>query len=375
MEHLSRNHLTSLNMSGEIYWIDDKEGAFPEGAIKDHLEAICGATIRQFIASHDTLDKVLATLDQGAHVSLIVLDYWLANLPRENDPANGSKTEFGSAWAAALRAARPELPIVGVTSESLEDIPDSQKSQFLQLMNREKIFDFNHDSDLKALIDGFPRVYGLWTAAKREPEHDSKLPGREVVDISEIVNLISSPEDTAGYLATVLPEFAKQPWDQETPHEFSRWVLEVLLGRPGFLLDDLELATLLGLKKEGFHKISESFRDALYSGVFASSDRPLWWVSLIRPIFAAITENQPSGPIRRHREKLLIALLKEVDATLLSRPYPDDDLLRIPDCVAFSDEQRIPEHRVQACSEDTVIDPLESPPIGFEARRLWKPAE
>jgi hypothetical protein len=362
-------------MSGKIYWIDDKEGTFPTGALKDQLEEACDAGIEPFIANHSTLDDVRGKLEQGADVKMIVLDYWLANLPREADSSNGGKTEFGSAWAAALRADRPELPIVGVTSESLGDIPDSQKSQFLQLMDRRKIFDLKHNNDLRALLDSFSIVYSLWSAALDHVASEAKLPRRQDISISTIEGLLRPPKSTAGYLATALPEFVKQPWDQETPHEFSRWIIEVLLCRPGFLADDLELATMLGLTPLGFEKVAEKFSDALYDGVYASNDRPRWWVDSIRPIFYTIIGYELSGPMRHHRDKLLGALSINVEPSFLSRAYPDDDLSKIPDCVAYSDDQRLLEDRIQARCEDTVTDPLESPPTGFEARRLWKPAE
>ena len=362
-------------MSGIIYWIDDKPGAFPQNAIKKRLELACDAEIENLQANHGTLDEILNSLDARNDVKLIVLDYWLGNLPRTADPDSFTKTEFGSAWAVTIRAAHSSVPIVGVTSEDLADVPDSQKSQFLRLLNREKIFDGSHDHELKALIEGFPKIYQVWESAKPSALKEPRLPGKVKIDQNIIVSLLRPPQASADYLKIALPEFAKQDWDQETPHQFSNWIIEVLMARPGFLADALELATLLGLSEKGLKMIASHFDKARYIGAFASEDQLLWWVSPIRSITLEIIGKSLSGPLRSHREALLSACNVENNVDYLSKAYASKHLSTIPDCVAFADDQRILSKRVQACSENTVSDPFESPPIGFEARRVWRPVE
>lgn len=358
-------------MNGEIFWIDDKGGLFPTGAAKERIEEACDAVIRPIEASQETLDEVLASLAHGVAVKLIVLDYWLANLPKENGDAAGTKNEFGSTWAAALRAEHPEVPIAGVTSETIGDVPDSQKSQFLQLLNRDKILDELHDSDLRSLIDGFPKVYSLWMGGKHELASNKRIPMKVNVESSTIVQLLVPAEGTKDYLESVLPEFAKQPWDKETPHEFSRWVIEVLLRRPGFLFDSLEVATFLGLDEAGFRLVASLFDRAKYTGVYASENRPRWWTNQIRPVFTEVIGQQMEGALREHRMKLL-SLAGITDAQFLSKAYTLEDTTEIPDCVAFDDETRQMEKRVQSRIRDTEIDPQENPPLGFEARRIWR---
>lgn len=358
-------------MSEEIYWIDDKEEALPPGAIKENLENVCGAKIRTFIAKHRTLDEVVALLDENHNVKMIVLDYWLANLPR--DPDRGAvKTEYGSAWAGTLRAAHPELAIVGVTSETISHIPDSQKSQFLQLLSREDIFNEIHDANLSALIEGFPRIYQLWIAARKVPSDGAKIPEKVSVPLPSILGLLSPPQETSDYLVSAFPEFSKQEWDQETPHEFSLWVIDVLQGRPGFLVDPIELATLLGLSISGLEQVESYFEDARYTGIFASDDRKRWWTEGIRPRFEKALGREAEGPMRMHRLELLEVVGMAADSKNLSLAHGVTDNTIIPDTVCFADEERIMADRVQALRSHTAIDPIESPPSGFEARRIWK---
>jgi hypothetical protein len=369
MEHLPRSYITALNMSGEIYWIDDKTGKVPEGAIKDRIEAVCGATIRDFKATQGTLDEILTRLSKEDAPKLIVLDYWLSSLPNDKDA--GTRTEYGSTWAAELRADYPQLPIVGVSNESIKDVPDNRKSQFLRLLDHDQVFDGKHDCNLRALIDGFPEVFGMWSSVAKAQPDPPALPSRMSVPEARIVELFKSDPGSQSDLLAILPEFSKQPWDEETPHEFSRWIIDSFMGRPGFLYDSLEVATLLGLSEKGFDSVRGKFDEALYVGIYSSNDLPRWWVDRVRPIFLRILEADISGPMRLNGKLLLESLGLKAEPELLSLAHPGDDRDAVPDVVAFADEQRILSNRVQARMADTEADPLESPPLGFEARRIW----
>ncbi len=57
-----------------------------------------------------------------------------------------------------------------------------------------------------------------------------------------------------------------------------RWV-DHLLDRPGFLLDNVWSATLLGLNEVGFQRVADEFEKAKYAGVFTRPDEPRWWSS------------------------------------------------------------------------------------------------
>lgn len=356
-------------MSGAIYWIDDKSEMFPSEAVRDRIAAKCNSELVLIDAKPETTARIHNERRAGADHELIVLDYWLGNLSRPEGEER--RIEFGSSWAAILRADHPSLPIVGVTSETINDIPDSHKSQFLQLLERKNIWDERHDSDLRALIIGFPAVYELWKKRRKEPMGPSGIPEKVSVELQAIIQLLSPPEAIAGYLESALPEIAKQPWDQETPHEFSRWVIDILLGRPGFLFDSLEAATFVGLTQEGFDLVAARFDKAKYSGVFASDDRPRWWANQMRPVFTEIIGTPITGPVREHRAKL-IEVLDVLEARFQSKAYTLEDGEDIPDCVAFDEGSRQMERRVQARIQDTEIDPQENPPPGFEARRIWR---
>jgi hypothetical protein len=65
----------------------------------------------------------------------------------------------------------------------------------------------------------------------------------------------------------------------------ARWILNVLMRRPGFLYDTLEVSTLLGLTERAFiEKVQSQFEQARYNGPFKTKTRPLWWASALTEI-------------------------------------------------------------------------------------------
>ena len=56
---------------------------------------------------------------------------------------------------------------------------------------------------------------------------------------------------------------------------------------------------------------------------------------------------------------------------MFSRCYGNTDRNCIPDVVAYKDERYDPLNRVQALSSDTKLIEADSPPMGFEQRRVF----
>ena len=57
---------------------------------------------------------------------------------------------------------------------------------------------------------------------------------------------------------------------------------------------------------------------------------------------------------------------------LLARAHGRKLSDEVPDCVAYRDDQREEDDRVQALFEDTHVDDRDAnPPFGFEARRVF----
>jgi hypothetical protein len=98
-----------------------------------------------------------------------------------------------------------------------------------------------------------------------------------------LIDALGAPDIDRSSLSTILPqEFESHFVHGTSPHRTAKWVLDVLIERPGFLYDGLHTATLLGLSKSAFtQKVAHLFDEALYKGPFATKSQPRWWASLI----------------------------------------------------------------------------------------------
>jgi hypothetical protein len=164
-------------------------------------------------------------------------------------------------------------------------------------------------------------------------------------------------------LIDCIPGEFKSPWDQGTPHAFARWIWHTLMGRPGFLYDWLEVSTLLGLKQEGLSKLTKLLSKCKYAGAFASASRPRWWVSKVRQQVREITKAKPTEPLWELGRKLVD------DKNLFSKCHGASGRDIVPNVVAFSDGRL--QKRVQTRIEDTEPLSTDTPPLGFEQRRVF----
>lgn len=174
----------------------------------------------------------------------------------------------GSGLAHLLRLQLPFTPIVCVSAQKLnsDDFNMEDLSEYTYLFALGSLPELSQQERLFSIAQDFRRLcFG------------PKTPVR-----AHVVQALLSPASDREALLSVLPdEFESEYVHGTTPHRISRWILNVLMARPGFLWDSLNAATFIGLTEQGFLKCSDHFESALYSGPFATQTQPLWWASAI----------------------------------------------------------------------------------------------
>lgn len=342
----------------EIWWIDDDPARFrtlARGRIErpSHptLKGRRGAKLIPKKLSNEEESKALhLALSEARRTKtlphLVIIDQIL------NRKEGGF--DRGSTLAVSFRAEAPTVPAVGVTAASLKDIAELQKDQFIEFFCLDDLQSGARVPDLFAIADGFAMVIR------------AKIGGKIAAkNLESIFRIIGCPIEDRPFLGPCVPSELANAWDQETPHIFARWVWHTLIGLPGFLYDELQIATLLGLTEAGFLRITEKLSDCVYNGVFASAARPRWWVSAVRKRVRDLTHAEITTPLWKAGREIL----GPRQSRYLSKCYSMRSSDCVPDVVAFVDELR--RRRVQAKSEHTELAP-EIPPVGFEPYRLFK---
>lgn len=247
---------------------------------------------------------------------------WIANSPNlimlDHNFSKVQKRLFGmhgSALAHLLRIQLPKTPIVCVSGQRLDsdDFNAEDISEYTYLFDVNQI---NSESDLETLF-AIAKDFHLLCF----PE---KVPVRHA-----LVDALKAPEADKQALISILPEEfeAELVVHSTSPHRIARWVLNVLMKRPGFLYDALETATLLGLTEAAFlTKIKPRFEDARYCGPFATDTRPLWWTSkLTEVLYAALPEHAvlPSQEAGRRFAEIVEDDFSRCGVTNEHTPAPD----------------------------------------------------
>lgn len=342
-----------------LYWIDDTHDDRnpPNKGAKLRLEQGLNVSLDvRSIGNRDQFDKFLPTIDPKKTCG-VIMDYQLSKVGENGQMA------YGSTWAAEIRAAYNTVPVIGISHERPADIPVLRLESFLAFFPREELIGAKPPfKNIASLLKGYSQVCQSMVDMKTKS------------GVERMAELISSPITIAEQVKAAIPTQLRGLWDAETPHVASRWIWHELQGRPGFLFDELGLATHLGLKTSGLARVIGKFDATRYRGTLASDDRPRWWVTGIRPIFEKIVGDKTIGPISDSRDKLLSAfrIPKSERATMLAVAYPRKSTSEIPDCVAYKDDEREENDRVQALGTETILDERDSNlPFGFEARRIY----
>jgi len=260
----------------------------------------------------------------------------------------------GSSLAAVIHDNHPEIALVGMTGDDAA-VEELQKSKFIDFYQRNEIATGDCIPDLYAIADGYETLTHFFGSGKAA----SAIPS----GICQFVKCPKSDEDT--FVASI-PGTFKSPWDTGTSHTFARWIWNDLLHRPGLLYDALEVATLLGLKLQGLPLIEKHLEKCRYSGIFASSHGPRWWVSLVRDEIRKLTKANMSQPLWELGRTLAGG---DKHKALFSKCHGRPNSSEAPTVVAFSDGTK--RTRVQAAMADTIPVETDSSSSGFEQTRQY----
>jgi hypothetical protein len=298
-----------------------------------------------------SVEQVLVDIDQarktGELPNLIVVDQMLTL------SSSGGVIQKGSSFAVTLRDRNPKnslIPLVGVTGAPLSEVAELQRRQFIEFFPRDDLQSGARVPDLYSIADGFAALLSEYYKASSRP-----------ISSKSFLRLFDTPEEDAPLLLNCIPGEFKSVWDEGTPHEFAQWIWHTFMARPGFLYDDIETSTLLGLNQDGFSRLWKQLVQCRYDGAFASAGRVRWWVSKIRQKTRELTRAVPTDPIWTLGRQL-VGDKSQFFSKCLGMPVED----AVPNVVAFADGTL--RKRVQTRLE--YAEPLEtdSPPLGFEQR-------
>jgi hypothetical protein len=340
-----------------IWWIDDDPKRF-KGSARQRIENPSHPALKGRRAARLEFKEV-ATDDQSIELYNELLQAKrskaLPNLAIIDQILNRKEGGLrrGSTIAVSFRAEAPTLPAVGVTAADLSEIAELQKDQFIEFFCINDLQSGKRVPELFAIADGFSRLIAS------KPRSESILKRRRA-----ILDLLDCPKEDRDFLSTCLPGEFIEVWDDETPHALARWIWQTFVGRAGFLYDDLELATLVGLRETGLELIAQHLEGCEYKGVFASPARRRWWVSKIRNKIRAETAAVVTDPLWQLGRKLV----GDRNGRYFSRCHGIKQKC-VPDVVAFEDGLR--RQRVQARSDDTEVLKSDTSPIGFEQHRVF----
>jgi hypothetical protein len=256
----------------------------------------------------------------------------------------------GSALAHLLRVQLPGTPMVCVSAQNLNsaDFSAEDISEYTYLFDVNRL---NNEDSLEILF-----AIAQDFATFRFPE---KEPVRHL-----LVDALLPPEGDKSALLNVLPEEFEGTFVHSTsPHRMARWVLNVLMSRPGFLVDTLEAATMLGLTEEGFaRKVKQYFGPARYSGPFATETRPLWWASALPDaLYEVVPDHVTLVPTEAGRR------LPGIEESDYSRCAVTGEHSPPPDVVAFTDATAS-ERRAVRYSYTEPLSEEASSQLGFSTR-------
>jgi hypothetical protein len=250
-------------------WIDDHPSRIDKWkpvfeAGPEHKEM--SAQIEAFPIQEDLLPALQSWVIENADhpPSLFIVDHNLQQAVKR-----GGLNLKGSSLAHLLRLNFPRIPIVCVTGQEI----NSNSFDWEDLSEYTQVFPFAELNIAKHL----ELIFAIASDYKKICLEHSRHVRRDIVEV------LSPPEPDKESLFAILPEeFESNVVHETTPHRIARWILNVFMERPGYLLDGLGAATFVGLTQQSFERIAtERFPSAAYKGPFATSARTLWWASAL----------------------------------------------------------------------------------------------
>jgi hypothetical protein len=309
----------AVTIKFRFVWIDDnaeRAGSF-KGALDGSLRGASVETALEVIQVKETLlEDLNARVEEwtSAPPNLIMLDHSFATVPKRLFDLHGS------ALAHLLRIRLPNIPIVCVSGQKIEsgDFNIEDLSEYTYLFEVVQIDKEENLERLFAIAQDFKQLC---------------FPGQKPIRHS-LVEVLLPPEADKSALLSVLPEEFEGTYVHEaSPHRLARWVLNVLMKRPGFLYDSLETATFLGLGQTAFEaKVKPQFEAARYRGPFATDREPMWWSSALTDVLYGALPDHISLPPQEAGRRF-----HGIEASDFSRCGVTGEHTPPPEVVAYTD--------------------------------------
>lgn len=320
-----------MSLPNRMVWIDDNPSR--ESTARD-----LGA---QFInVKGKDLGPEIKDLLNGREPQVVVIDHVLDKASDSTHPV----LLRGSTIAEALKEKWPHCAVIGVTNaHRITDIDLRTKGTY------DALFPFQ---DFGRYFDRIAEIGRGFT-----------LVSKTGADIHRLVRLLRPPKDEVERVHGALTDDLKAATqDASLASRMYRWVSR-LLDRPGFLLDQLWSATLLGLNEAGFLVLQQSFEHAKYKGVFFRPDEPHWWSSQLAAIL--YTQCPPAaGELSWHAGRRLPGVEKQHYSVCY---HCKKDF---PETVAFVDEASNERHAMHLRCTD--LHPRHNRELYFEDIRVMR---
>lgn len=323
-------------------WIDDDKDRMDQAsrAIEDGPQSgESRASLLPVFIDKDPLDTLQVFLVKAKKPDLLLIDHFF------NKRQKGMLVT-GSVMAQLARLAWPEVPMVCVSAKMERDTAFNQDSlaEYTAAFSYPKLIS-HHLEDLFAVARDFRKVPCGGTGLR-----------------DGLVRALGAPKADKRSLAHILPpEFGPKDLST-TKHRVASWIFNVFLARPGLLLEELNVATYLGLSQSGFRTVQALFEPARYRGPFFTEARPLWWLSEVQRVLGEVSTADARSSQEAGRA------LAGITSSAFSSCYVCRDPSAVPTLVARADSRS--REPFPVCAKHAQPDPEDAGAApGFET--LW----
>lgn len=298
-----------------IYWIDDESDRFTsfvpliQGTIEDYGHS---ATITPVLVT-DKFEDVLKDWEKSPpepFPDIFIVDQVFSKAGTLPFQLNGNTS------AHLLRRTFPMVPIVCCTAmyDNARPVEGDEIHEYAE------VYHYNQLGSRIENIFSIARDYQILSTLKRE---ESLL--------EKFMELAHVPQEERGSISNAFPLELRQSQGLSPTrlNELAQWMIGSLIRRPGFLYDEIRVATALGLSLGGFQKIKKLLEPARYRGPFWTESEPRWWqVELSHTLFKIFGNGMPDST------QLAGRALDGISGADYSNCYVSGDDRIIPDVVA-----------------------------------------
>jgi hypothetical protein len=114
------------------------------------------------------------------------------------------------------------------------------------------------------------------------------------LSLDQFFDKLKVPKSERGTMRIAIPPDLMRNSTPTKHSQLASWIINELVEKPGYLVDELRAATFLGLTLAGFNKVRSRFESAIYRGPFAGDTRPRWWQCSLRDVLYEIAGEDAS---------------------------------------------------------------------------------